>query len=72
MTVGNWDRDENIYEINPLDQLYKIRQKQALLRRDYHHWMKKSVEKGYSNTKIAKHLKISETAVRLYRQRNDL
>jgi len=64
--------DAQIYHIDPLDQLAKVRQKQALLRRDYHHWMKKCVEAGYGNTKIARHLKISETAVRLYRQRNDL
>lgn len=58
--------------LDPLKQLARIQKERIKLRDEYNHYIKLAAETGYSNSKIAHELKVSETAIRLYRKRNKL
>jgi len=58
--------------LDPLKQLLRVQQRRAELKEQYDYWMSKALEEGYSATKIASELHVTEAAVRMYRKRNNL
>lgn len=55
-----------------IQNLKRIRDQRASLKKDYRYWMQKAADAGLSSSKVARCLGLSETAVRLYRKRNGI